>query len=521
MLLPAAAECTSSEDDSDQLCTPLLIILLEASLPEHLDIHITMIVDALREQPDKAPRIGLPWSTMLWESQLVAYDRYASVLDSVCRTMFAAPDQVAPLSLFGSLVDGKCHSGDRIRSGVANVLKSCSMQLEQGKHKDMYQRLAPLLLIRRIPSSVYMSIWEHDEPLSAELQNMITILATQLANILNETSTDVSPPERKLVAEIVGRCLPLDVTSPYSAFTIVLRPAFQNLIRAIQSGNTTNIGNDIYRPAKIALYAACCHIPLTMTTTAATRSDAPVPPAILAVASFALWLLQPHNDDEELIECQRGCIEFFAACLTTDWHPTIAEGLQNLLTRNDNRESMGWSHSSNLAQIYGIPSSSDGRLESSPSVKTCIWNAYLLVSQRSPPDTLKMWATSTAPWILDWIDQHCSYPEELTEDDMVTGCALQVLFVLVTRTKSLDCVNNDLQRVNRCIRRCLSRKDARLSSLKLLLAIIAVDVDRYQKGLGKDEAEQTLALVASVGQDDAEFCQLAKHLLVGIQSTTN
>jgi hypothetical protein len=48
-----------------------------------------------------------------------------------------------------------------------------------------------------------------------------------------------------------------------------------------------------------------------------------------------------------------------------------------------------------------------------------------------------------------------------------------------------------------------------------------VDVDRYQKGLGKDEAEQTLALVASVGQDDAEFCQLAKHLPVGIQSTTN
>jgi hypothetical protein len=105
-----------------------------------------------------------------------------------------------------------------------------------------------------------------------------------------------------------------------------------------------NIGNDIYRPAKIALYAACCHIPLTMATTAATRSDAPVPPAILAVASFALWLLQPHNDDEELIECQRGCIEFFAACLTTDWHPTIAKGLQNLLTRNDYRESMGWNH---------------------------------------------------------------------------------------------------------------------------------------------------------------------------------
>ena len=314
-MLLAPAEEGNSDADSDHLCVSLLIILLEASLPERLDSHIAMIVDALREQPDKAPRVGLPWSTLLWESHLVAKDRYASVLESVCRTMFSAPDQMAPLSLFGSLVDGKCHSIDRIRSGVTSVLNSCSQHM-QDNYKDMYQRLAPLLLIRRIPSVVYISLWQREESLDTELQDVITILATQMATRLNETSTDVSPSERKIVAEIVGRCLPFDLTSPYSGFTIVLLPAFQNLARAIQTGD--GIAKNVYRPAKIALYSACCHVPLT------TTSDAP--PAILAVASFALWLLQPHNDDEELIECQLGCIEFFAACLMTDWNLTIAVG---------------------------------------------------------------------------------------------------------------------------------------------------------------------------------------------------
>jgi hypothetical protein len=189
MLLPAAAECTSSEDDSDQLCTSLLIILLEASLPEQLDIHITMIVDAVREQPDKAPRIGLPWSTLLWESQLVAYDRYASVLDSVCRTMFAAPDQVAPLSLFGSLVDGKCHSGDRVCSGVAIVLKvlleAAGTRQTQGHVPTTGSTSFDTGASRLGLHSRYGSVINRYLP---NYKNMITILATQLANILNETS---------------------------------------------------------------------------------------------------------------------------------------------------------------------------------------------------------------------------------------------------------------------------------------------------------------------------------------------
>jgi hypothetical protein len=468
-----------ANSESDNICSSLLVFLLQASPPDQPSEYVTMIIDCLQDQPDKAPRIGQPWSKSLLESTLVDQERYAVVLESVCKAMFHAPDQMAPLALFGSLVDININSLDRINKGVLTVMSTCNQRMES-HHDDMYQRLAPLLLLRRIPSTVYHAIWQERELLSHELQHVATTLTTQLAKILNDVSTDISPSERKVAAEIAGRCLPFDLDAPYSTFTVILLPAFQNLACAIQSGNDEKTSP--YRPAKAALYAACCQVPLA--------NDAP---AIWAVASFALWLLQLHNEDDALVECQRGCIEFFATCLKTNVSK-IATGLQQVLANETD------SIDRFETKLFGISLAAKG-LES-PSVKTCVWNAYLLVSQRTPE--VIDWANRTGPWVLDWIDNQAT-------TEPTAAAALQILFVLITRTKSLVCVDNQLQRVNRCIRQCLRREDARLAALKLLLAVITLDVDRYQ-GLG-DEAEETLTLVASVAQRDDAFRELAKHLL--------
>ena len=89
-------------------------------------------------------------------------------------------------------------------------------------------------------------------------------------------------------------------------------------------------------------------------------------------------------------------------------------------------QTAGWNHRRLSRRVFGM------RISSCRSVL--------------PLDTIKLWAERTAPWILDWIDQHGNSTEST---DSMAGCALQILFVLITRTKSLDCVDNELQRVNR------------------------------------------------------------------------
>ena len=489
--------------ESATLCSSLLIILLLASPTEHLHDHIAMIVDSLEEQPDKAVRIGHPWSKSLLECPLVDMDRFATVLEAVCSMMFSTPDQIAPLALFGSLVDSKEDALDRSREGVFRVLTVCSRHLDATSNGvDMYQRLAPLLLIRRLPSSYFTSIWNQQEPLSDEHQRVFTIIGSQLSKVLRaHASTHVSPSERKLAAEIVGRCLPLELDVSYSAFHLIVLPAFRNVATSITTCDV-DIGQSIkdeYRPAKIALYAACCRVPLIANN---------APGAMLAVASFALWLIaqQPRSETDEVIECHQGSIEFFVACLTNDVTP-IAVGLRQIVSGHG--EAVSWLDVS----LFGVSLSAEDL--DSPSVKLFIWNAYLLVSQCT---TGVSWAKKTASWVLNALD------ESLASSKVAPGhssAPLQILFVLVQRNKSLDIIQpKQVPKVNRCIRACLTRgaKDDWLAALKLFMSIlVALETStlkcRYQDLVGDAEAEETLALVARIAQgDDPEFRDLAKHL---------
>lgn len=491
--------------EPDLLCASLLCILLLVSPLEHLNGHVTIIIAALTEQPGKAARIGRPWSDSLLQSTLVDVERYAQVLESVCTQMFSAPDQMAPLVLFGSLVDSKVDASDRISKGVFSVLEVCSRQLEETQNvDDTYRRLAPLLLIRRVPSTLYTSMWMQRQPLPDEHQRVFTVIGIQLSKLLRGgISSLVSPTEQQLAADFVGRCLPFDLDVPYSSFTLVLLPAFRNVAVAIKADDDRVVPsiNDAYRPAKIALYVACCQVPLIANEASS---------GMLAVASFALWLLvqQPRSDADEFINCHLASLEFVAACLRCNVTP-ITAGLCQIISGQG--ESLNWLDVSR----FGVSLRTEDL--KSDTVKLYIWNAYLLESQNTSDVS---WAKETAAWILDFLEASLAASPVVP---VHIPAALHILFVLITRNKSVDIIPlKDIPKLNRCIRSCLERgvKDNQLAALKLFMSfLVALESGAYESNyqdLVMDaDADETLTLVARIAQgDDAEFQGLAKHLFM-------
>jgi hypothetical protein len=229
---------------------------------------------------------------------------------------------------------------------------------------------------------------------------------------------------------------------------------------------------------------------------------------MLAVASFALWLLvqQPRSDTDAVVECHLGSIEFFVACLKNNVAP-ITAGLRQITAGQ--RKSIKWLDLS----LFGVSVRTED-LESA-TIKSYIWNAYLLVSQHTLDES---WAKKTAAWVLD------SLEESLTASAVIPlqiSAPLQILFVLLTRNKSLDIIAlRDIPKLNRCVRACLAGggKENQLAALKLFMSfLIAVESGTndcsYQNLVGDDEARETLTLVARIAQgDDAEFQRLAMYL---------
>lgn len=543
------------------------------------------------------------WRRELLTSPACGIHGLASVLSAIASAMFAEPSSSVPLELLGNVVGDELVLADseekvkfRIWFAVMAVLKQSLGGLDKaegtsGEAKgsaSIYSRLSPLLLLRRIPSGYYKVIWRSSFDDRDEMELLLSQLVKQIADRLgipplssSSKQDTFSAEERQLAAEIAGRCLPFyDQTSPSCCcYQRICYPSFTSALRVLKVSHDEEESTspiESLRSARVSLYACCTHIPLA--------EDDEDGEGVFGTVSFVLEVLnvdvaeviRRNVAEDDLIQLQTGCIEFLAACLES----TLQRQVKNQYGKSNAAVVEVIAPSTTLAkQTIGdcsvsikdalatscsaiastlragspIPcqlrlsnnrfisdSSNDSKKELSTSARTCTWNAFLIVSQRCPDDgRLNSWANMTAPWILGWasagpIDDNLRHP-------LCMAAALQILFILVTRTKSFDCLaggkttTTSVRKAHRLAIMSIKTKTniggdyaritMRRAALKLLLALVTIDqmdsTGDLAGCLSPGELGETFTLLNGTANvdTDTEVRNLAAHILAGMRAS--
>ena len=547
-------------------------------------------------------KITSSWRRTLLQKPACGVHGFASVLSSVADTIFADSSSSIPLTLLGSIVGDELspmvsneEQVSRVHFAVIALVRKCSNELGETEYtgrnsvvdcktqesKSIYSRLSPLLLLRRTPSGYYKVAWRVNANDCEEMELLFSQLADKLSARLDiarpsKLHVAFSSEERQLAAEIAGRCLPFSTPPPCGCYQIICFPAFSSALqtlKVISNEQLTTTATESLRAARAALYACCNHVPL-----AEDNEDGE---GVFGIVSFLLEVLNVDIteavdnsvDEDDIIQLQTGCIDFIAVCLESTLQRHMknrgelspSKAVQEVDNRGDGADvttKSGWisfkdalsiscrSIASSLRSGAPVPcqlrlrnnifppeSSRVVNKELSISARTCMWNAFLIVSQRCQYGArLNLWANLTAPWVLDWaslapVDDSLRHP-------LCMAAALQVIFVLITRTKAFDClaggkaISTSVIKAHRLAISSIksetkvggdyARTTMRKAALKLLLALVTIDqieeTNSLHSCLSPGELGEAVTLLnGTANMDaDAEVRALAGHILSGM-----
>jgi len=229
---------------------------------------------------------------------------------------------------------------------------------------------------------------------------------------------------------------------------------------------------DVIRPAKAALYASCHYVSLAKDNEDGGGVLKTASSAIHILASSAIDPTTFLANEEEWVELQTGCIDFFAICLesyslrrfnkddehykekdteTSTTATTLLSALDDIynslvgIIQNGQSTAADWIEPNSA--LLGTPWEQNHefptRIESfSPSARTCLWNVFLVVSQRCSlkDGHLKNWSKHNVPWIVRWghSSSVTSNGNTNLHHPLCMAAALQLVFVVLTRSKAFD-----------------------------------------------------------------------------------
>ena len=480
-----------------------------------------------------------------WRQVLILnHEAYGSVLNAISSSFLNAPSSVSILALLGSFVgipaDYDFDSSREIQSilfGLQSIVQLCADHLQDANKCDvsnleLFKRLSPLLLLRRIPSRLYQVAWkclfsnDHLDRKNAvfALSSLAHEMVIRLA--FNESPTDlaVSPEERRLAAEVAGHSLPFDSDELCSCFHIICRPAFSNALNCASSNSSAFL-----KPAKAALYAVVYSLSVSANI---ENID-----GILATVAFALLvcnLPEPSGiENPDLGQLRKGgCTELFAICFEQVFAykrvalAEVAAYLRLVLTEDD--PDLQWLHDISL-RLFHV----DRQVTATPNLRNYLWNAVLEVSKRCPEQDglLEHWARSILPWV---IERATMVASQDANHPLCAANALQIVFVLIVRTKSLECVSGEVSgwpmvvpRIYKWALRsieyppqthgALAMTLVKTAGLKLLVAILLIDQTRSNgvRVLGSMELTQVVDVLraAAMSVDEPEVQHLAAQVM--------
>ena len=497
------------------------------------------------------------WRALLLNNTKIPDESFADTVLAVASAVCDHPSSVATLAFFGALLGDHFPSlGEyskasfRIMLAMESFLSFCGSNLKEPVRgsDSMLNRLSPLLLLRRVPAAYFTVGRLHARNLdSSRIQDSSLKVEQYIGSIFELPWADcprfpVTPEERRLAAEVAGRSFafcgripthPPQLSRPFTTFAWICRPIFTKLIQEVRTNNLKPMQIPLVKRARLALYTACHSIQKET-----CQDEEPYDHEYYKTASFAFYAvsidLSGLTDDvaNEIIQLQRGCIEFFAICFAqflthaelkesnrchtgssvkqlehnqpvtnaiSEPFGRIWQAIVNILQTNHLRSEDEWICSTEID--HGNPGD-DAMAKPSVQSRTCLWNALALVAQRCDDNgSLTMFAEFTLLWIVEWATQQTS-SESNVYHPMCSAAAMQVVFITITRSKSIDCLHRDGDSNNyikllylwalRHLQNSESGKEMHhmlsMAALKLILALL------------------TLASMISTTGSEASFC---------------
>jgi hypothetical protein len=477
------------------------------------------------------------WRQVVMLESVTDHRGFCLVLDALALAVLSSPSSLALLTLLGAFVgepaDYLLESTRTLRFiqlGMQNVVQLCTEHLKAAHTLELtcevFERLSPLLLLRRIPSRLYRVAWERsfsDECTDKkETTSLLSSLASEIAARLSfdESSPKgemISPYERRLAAEVAGHCLPFDMGEAYSCFHRICQPAFQKALDGACSASTTSVS---FKPAKAALHAVVYYMSLSV--------DPESSDGIFATLAFALRICgmpEPLLSEDQDLEQLRtlGCAELFSSCFeqTFAYDKSTLLNVTTLLRQILTDESPDLGRAEQMAtRMFHV----DGKVVLSPKLRSALWNSLLEVSKRCPDGKLEKWETSILPWVIPRALDGKNHP-------LCVAIGLQVVFVLIVRSKSLDCVQRRGGGVKRLYQWALRsmeyppHKDhfavtlVKTVGLKLLVAMLTMDQIGGVRYFGAREVMQTMEILESavVSNEEPEVQQVAVQMLTSLK----
>lgn len=511
---------------------------------------------------------------LVLEGEEFSDDSFQDLLSAIAKAMLSSPESLSPLGLFGAIVGEDVSDefgsnktlNNRILLAIQNLVTLCCSHMKK-KHLDgsnvIFSRLSPLLVLRRIPV-VYFRIarQEIQSKRRSLIHNPFDLLAKELViRLCSDRIHDAFiPQERRLAAEVAGRSLTFGcyIQDPNfhlesqlcSMYHQICDPVFERFLANISERGSQLV---LIKQAKGVIYAVCNHLNF------ATDEVYYFENCYMKTASFALNVLRLDleminmDNVSDMVQLQTGCIEFFAACIekmlqvntlsATSKLINLVEhasnsGLHHTLSRTTRQNGYSLSTSLPLISQALISIIRNGTSEAiwvdsteihPTPTRICIWNVFILVSKRcqEADNSLFNFSKSVIPWIIDWGK---SEPDDSIHHPLCLAAAIQVIYILVTRSRKLDGFGGgddastlNIRKAHRWALNLLKQgsrghgeekssnglRDMRLGALKLLLAIVTIDnmnSDEAALGnaFGPGELGETFTVISGLSNMDPD-----------------
>lgn len=516
------------------------------------------------------------WRCVLLKDAKLPDTGFADLLAAIARAISCHPSSVALLAFFGAIVGDdipvnlssiEC-TRFRVMLAVDRLFKFFADKMDemQNIEHEIFRKLSPLLILRRVPISYFIISKEEAKmriPSEFHIVSMqvLDYLASMLEIGPSSDHKHAVPEERRLAAEVAGRAIgfgqgiqpdkqPASTSQVCSTFHCICAPSFRALIQESVhlGGQLESKSISLVRRARAALYAACHSIPSGLDGGEESGDD-----EYRSTASFAMYVLGLHLDDledevsREVVQLQTGCIEFFAICLArTVSKETSTKRVGPMLDQSLSRALLDPLKQISDAIIrilkFGNPLPEDEWICATESyfltdstvvvkkvslqAKACLWNSMILVAQRCNADdgSLTTFGNSVLPLIAEYGSEARSSSDEKLDHPLGSAAALQTAFTIITRSRSLDCLEGHDRPKTIFVRmlqdwalQAIRKKSLgigngalRMAALKLLLALVTMDTIEGDNNssipscLGREQLREILSAVKELSDHDPD-----------------
>lgn len=450
---------------------------------------------------------------------------FGNVFLSTAREFLAQPSEQLHLNLFGAITghesDFEGVNDTQLGLSVVDILQlSLESMLDGTRSIDIFNRIAPLLLLRRLPVSLLrLAMEETSRSISANLFSIVVSLGEQLSSRLDirqangtcaQPYSRLAPDERRLAAEVAGRLLPcgdlwthgeqIIIPKRCTCFELLCEPAFSKFNKQLADKSNGSVEQDVVRAARASLFV--------VSTAAQVAKAKDEGTCLFRVARFAIDCLSVEPTSlaksvrEDFVQLQAGCIEFFVLCQQLSFKQksttqSLFVGFQSVADQiieavkimlQTGKADVDWMVSSNDGVHEGKAQATDDDAKLLLVARVSLWRSMVAASQRADPSEA---SRRHMPWITAWLTDE---KESIVRDQSYcVAAAMQAVFVLLMRTKTFSSFagshseqGKSVRELYRFVIRVLHPVDApltgtgavracRSAALTLLLALVTIN----------------------------------------------